>query len=402
MSRRAAAKDGNSSAYTSFQQKRRSQALDRQKHAREDKVQQLRSLALAAMQDDPEAMHESAQQQATNSQQQQQHHMRRRQQQQQQQQLPQDTQLYGMDGIDPSQLCGSMLKTYFARQLMQPEWISDIPHDLASSWLVMPRPEGKRCLVISTGNYTYARSRTGALLLRFPSRLPGGSPSSGVGPSCYCVLDCILQEPEQDSQQQQQQRGSGGCTFFIQDVLAWRGYSLVDCGAEFRLFWLTSKLQEEAAGGSSWTLDGGEPGPGHPHRFKLLPHWRGTSDGLAAAAAAAAAAVGADPAVGAGAPYVQDGVYLRHVEGHYSQGGGCTPLALLWKDESCSRYLLVSMGWGTRQGTAGLLHTPWQAGACMHPGPTARGWAEKATGSDGFVRMVLTAQTMKKKLGTLQ
>jgi hypothetical protein len=38
-------------------------------------------------------------------------------------------------------------------------------------------------------------------------------------------------------------------------------------------------------------------------------------------------------------------VYLRHVEGHYSQGGGCTPLALLWKDESCSRYLLVSCSW---------------------------------------------------------
>jgi hypothetical protein len=38
-------------------------------------------------------------------------------------------------------------------------------------------------------------------------------------------------------------------------------------------------------------------------------------------------------------------MYLRHVEGHYSQGGGCTPLALLWKDESCSRYLLVSCSW---------------------------------------------------------
>jgi hypothetical protein len=50
MSRRAAAKEGSSSAYTSFQHKRRAQALDRQKHAREDKVQQLRSLALAAMQ----------------------------------------------------------------------------------------------------------------------------------------------------------------------------------------------------------------------------------------------------------------------------------------------------------------------------------------------------------------
>lgn len=50
MSRRAAAKEGSSSAYTSFQQKRRAQALDRQKNAREDKVQQLRTLALAAMQ----------------------------------------------------------------------------------------------------------------------------------------------------------------------------------------------------------------------------------------------------------------------------------------------------------------------------------------------------------------
>jgi hypothetical protein len=67
----------------------------------------------------------------------------------------------------------------------------------------------------------------------------------------------------------QQQQPSSSCTFFIQDVLAWRGYSLVDCGAEFRLFWLTSKLQEEAASSSSsssWALDGGDPGPGHPHR----------------------------------------------------------------------------------------------------------------------------------------
>lgn len=207
MSRRAAAKEGSSSAYTSFQQKRRAQALDRQKNAREDKVQQLRTLALAAMQDDAEAMHEYTQQQPQNRQQQ---RHRRRGQQQQQQELPQDTQLYGMDGVNPLQLGGSMMKAYFARQLMQPEWMSDIPQDLGSSWLVMPRPEGKRCLVISTGNYTYARSRTGALLLRFPSKLPGGGPGTSGGESCYCVLDCILQEQEQRIQhqhhQQQQQR----------------------------------------------------------------------------------------------------------------------------------------------------------------------------------------------------
>ena len=38
-----------------------------------------------------------------------------------------------------------------AQQLMVPEWMTDIPPDLPSSWLVMPRPEGKRCLVISSG-----------------------------------------------------------------------------------------------------------------------------------------------------------------------------------------------------------------------------------------------------------
>jgi hypothetical protein len=152
------------------------------------------------------------------------------------------------------------------------------------------------CWLLLCSNYTYARSRTGSLLLRFPSRLPGGGPSSGGGASCYCVLDCILQEPQQDKQQQaamdadmapagdstpaappssQQQQPSSSCTFFIQDVLAWRGYSLVDCGAEFRLFWLTSKLQEEEAASSSsssWTLDGGDPGPGHPHR--CTPSWQ--------------------------------------------------------------------------------------------------------------------------------
>jgi snurportin-1 len=55
-----------------------------------------------------------------------------------------------------------------------------------------------------------------------------------------------------------------GGVYYIQDVLVWRGYSLVDCGAEFRLFWLASKLCEEAEGG--WSCDGGHPRPGHEYR----------------------------------------------------------------------------------------------------------------------------------------
>lgn len=49
-------------------------------------------------------------------------------------QLPAETQLYGMDGINPKTLSGNTLKAYFARQLMQPEWMSDIPLDLSSNW----------------------------------------------------------------------------------------------------------------------------------------------------------------------------------------------------------------------------------------------------------------------------
>lgn len=143
--------------------------------------------------------------------------------------------------------------------------------------------------------YTFSRSRTGVVLHRFFSRLPSGGPKSNAGSGSYCVLDCIFQEHEQQQRQQhgryqgqteQDQQiisldtdmvGDGvpqdvSCsdegpagTYYIQDVLAWRGYSLVDCGAEFRLFWLQSKLAEESEG--DWCLNGGAEGPGHQHRW---------------------------------------------------------------------------------------------------------------------------------------
>lgn len=124
-----------------------------------------------------------------------------------------------------------------------------------------------------------------------------------LGPNSYCVLDCIFQEDQQPQQQQLTQpnpRQDAGVsdvemasecsacrsetaasdrsskqassssqlppkgTYYIQDVLSWRGYSLVDCGAEFRLHWLQSKLAEEGDG--DWQLDGGPEVPGHQCR----------------------------------------------------------------------------------------------------------------------------------------
>jgi hypothetical protein len=97
-------------------------------------------------------------------------------------------------------------------------------------------------------------------------------------------------------------------------------------------------------------------------RFKLLPHWPATAEGLQAAAAAGTTAAAVAAAAGPGhqalngssttpqqqqqqqqSAFTQDGVYFRHTAGHYALGGSSSPLALLWKDESCSRYLVVSV-----------------------------------------------------------
>lgn len=80
----------------------------------------------------------------------------------------------------------------WAAQLMQPEWLVEVPPDLASHWFVLPRPEGQRCLVVASRGCTVARSRTGRVLDRFQSALPAGGPGSRG--SEHSILDCILHE----------------------------------------------------------------------------------------------------------------------------------------------------------------------------------------------------------------
>eukprot|EP00879_Flechtneria_rotunda_P028653 GHRR01030858.1.p1 GENE.GHRR01030858.1~~GHRR01030858.1.p1 ORF type:complete len:160 (+),score=55.64 GHRR01030858.1:318-797(+) len=158
MSRRGA--KGNV-AYTSYQQKRRELALERQKQSRHDKVQQVRSLAHATLQDAPADGSQAMQEVLPNQQHQQQPQLVQQEAtaaagttsttcSSNSSQFPEDIEVFGLDGINPYSLSGANLRAYFARQLMQPEWLTDTPSDLATSWLVTPRPEGKRCLVISS------------------------------------------------------------------------------------------------------------------------------------------------------------------------------------------------------------------------------------------------------------
>jgi len=207
---------------------------------------------------------------------------------------------------------------------------------------VLPRPEGQRCLVVAGGGRTVSRTRAGRLLRTFPSALPGGARGGADAAGGPCILDCVFHEPDG--------------AYYVQDLMCWKGYALYDCSAEFRLFWLASKLGESGAGAP----------PGPRHRFPFLPVAAFACDpgappaparGAAAARPAVAARLGRAPhrpcrharraaaragglhaALRGAVPFVRDGVALLHKEGHYALGA--TPLALLWKDARCSRFHL--------------------------------------------------------------
>jgi len=193
-------------------------------------------------------------------------------------------------------------KRRYSDALMLPEWMSDVPADVARSWLMLPRPAGQRCLVVSANGQTTARRRNGAVLARFPSALPGGRRAGpreqhGGAPT-FCVLDCIF-----DAQTR---------TYHVLDVMVWRGYMLYDCHAQFRLYWVHTKLGEVDAAVASRT---------NPCPFLPVPYYEVSRSSLSELYAAAW-------------PFVRGGLLFVHRETVYEQGA--SPLLLLWTDKACS------------------------------------------------------------------
>ncbi|KAF5730948.1 hypothetical protein HS088_TW19G00551 [Tripterygium wilfordii] len=210
-----------------------------------------------------------------------------------------------LDVSRASRLKGAEARKWFARQLMLPEWMIDVPDRLSQDWFVFARPAGKRCFVVSSNGATVSRLRNGSILHRFPSALPNGARRRDAsGPAqLYCILDCIFHELDQ--------------TYYVIDMVCWRGYSLYDCTAEFRLFWLNSKLGETGA------CD--PPSHYHKYRFSVIPVYNCDQNGLYAAYSGEV-------------PYVKDGLLFYNKHAHYQMGN--TPLALVWKDDKCSQYVI--------------------------------------------------------------
>ncbi|XP_061450976.1 snurportin-1 [Rhineura floridana] len=177
----------------------------------------------------------------------------------------------------------------YANQLMLSEWLVDIPPDLVQEWLLVVCPVGKRALIVASRGSTAAYTKSGFCVNRFPSLLPGGNRRNSAMGKDYTILDCIYNEAKQ--------------TFYILDVMCWRGHPVYDCQTDFRFYWLHSKLQEEGGLGEKSRLN--------PFRFVGLQSHSCTPESLCEVLAT-------------DFPFEVDGLLFYHKQAHYNPGS--TPL----------------------------------------------------------------------------
>jgi len=212
---------------------------------------------------------------------------------------------------------GAKVRPEVCGALTRAEWMVDIPEDLSSSWYVLARPAGQRCVVRAGGGCTVVTMR-GGRTRKFPSALPGGS---RVGRTTgRCTLDCIWWDELQ--------------TYYVLDVLRWSEHQLGDNPTDLRFWWVRSKLAEARAHVQSSR---------NPCRFVAPDAYECTAENLKF--------VYSMP-VG----YSKDGLLFYHREALYEAGP--SPLVLLWGDATCSSRFF---DYGSEQMTSALQIEPDKA-----------------------------------------
>ncbi|MBZ3883410.1 Snurportin-1 [Sciurus carolinensis] len=136
---------------------------------------------------------------------------------------------------------GKKLPKRYANQLMLSEWLIDVPSDLGQEWIVVVCPVGKRALIVASRGSTSAYTKSGYCVNRFSSLLPGGNRRNSTNAKEYTILDCIYSEVNQ--------------TYYVLDVMCWRGHPFYDCQTDFRFYWMHSKLPEEEGLGEKTKLN---------------------------------------------------------------------------------------------------------------------------------------------------
>ncbi|XP_053318964.1 snurportin-1 [Spea bombifrons] len=187
--------------------------------------------------------------------------------------------------VDP----GKKLPRHYSNQLMLSEWLIEIPSDLAELWLLVVCPVGKRSLIVASRGSTAAYTKSGYCVNRFPSLLPGGNRHNSSTGKDYTILDCIYNEEAR--------------TYYVLDVMCWRGHPVYDCQTDFRFYWLQSKLQEQE--GLS------EISKRNPFKFVGLDHLPCSLESV-------------QNVLMQNFPYKVDGLLFYHKHTHYTPGS--TPL----------------------------------------------------------------------------
>ena len=185
----------------------------------------------------------------------------------------------------------------YRNQLMLSEWMVDIPKDFEQSWYMVVCPVGRRSLVISSRGTTTAYSRSGACLNNFPSNLPGGCRRTFQTARDHCIFDCIFHEVTR--------------TFFVLDIMCWRGHPVYNSDTEFRFFWLKTKLNDEGEKLSTHSRR-------NPFRFLPLDVCPCTAESIT-------------KTLGVRWPIEVDGLLFFHKEAHYTIGR--SPLAIWLKPQ---------------------------------------------------------------------
>lgn len=111
------------------------------------------------------------------------------------------------------------------------------------------------------------------------------------------------------------------------DVMCWNGHTMYATEAEFRFFWLATKLHECTCDrpGKDEDMDMEK---GRPWRPVVPLHYKDATPGNVVEAHTPSK----------GTPYERDGLAFVNKRAHYEPG--FTPLSLVWKDESCSSYFI--------------------------------------------------------------
>ncbi|CAJ0931122.1 unnamed protein product [Ranitomeya imitator] len=166
------------------------------------------------------------------------------------------------------------LPRHYANQIMLSEWLIEIPPDLADLWVLVVCPTGKRSLVVASRGSTAAK---------------GGNRHNSATGKDHTILDCIYNE--------------GSRTYYVLDVMCWRGHPVYDCQTDFRFYWLQSKLQEEDGLCNISKIN--------PFKFVGLPNFRCSLDSIQSVFTQSY-------------PYKVDGLLFYHMHTHYTPGS--TPL----------------------------------------------------------------------------